>query len=62
MDVTTAEVGTNSTDWKAVRRHTETLIFLVDSNLGLVCPSLEGLPLWNLQTRSSLRALQVFVP
>lgn len=45
MDVTTAEVGTYSTGWKAVRRRTETLIFLLDSNLGLVCPSLEGSPL-----------------
>jgi hypothetical protein len=45
MDATTAEVGTNSTGSKAVRRRTETFIFLVDSNLGLVCPSLEGLPL-----------------
>jgi hypothetical protein len=43
MDANTTEVGTNSTGWKAVRRRTETLKFLVDSNLGLVCPSLEGL-------------------
>jgi hypothetical protein len=45
MDTTTAEVGTYSTGWEAVRRRTETPMFLLGSNLGLVCPSLEGLPL-----------------